>query len=526
MVLLLVWFYTSTAVFVLASMAPLSTVGTMNGKASLDSGVLHLTDTDGSKAGTCWYNEPVDLLRDWTVEFEAEVDDFTESFPWVYTAGGDGFAFVIQTRDLNYIGGYQDKLGYLFDSDDSPNHKQVGIEFDYLKHDDDADWNHAAVTVKNVKKLSWNMDTVWRWRDHTGDKVEIVISYILETKALTLKVGSFVVGSYTIDFDEELDLITIPATTENPIPSKGAYIGFAAATSTSQARHKIHNWSFSANVELADIEDEPGAIRDEEPEREIYETLPDWVPSWARENFFLLTAVVGGSLVLVVFLTIVTRFIKPPGNPEDDALAAKRAALAVGEDPGLLEGSKKNPYGTLNPEVGGVLGLDDKAAQQSREQSLAEFSGPGSAPQNDFQNRPAQSAVSLDPASGGETYFGATTVAMGSVATVNSVMAPDVEPRRSTGRKKRSKGSRGSGGGSNRSRGSGNRRSGSGSRRSGSGSGGSRRSGSGSGGSRRSGSGNGGSNRRRPPQGGSQGSKGSRGGSNRNRPGNGGPVSL
>lgn len=306
----------------------------INGDATINSDELRLTPATNWKAGSAFYETPIDLSND---------GSFRSEFGFQITggsSGADGLTFTIQNDPAGAaaIGSNAGQLGY----DGIAN--SIAVEFDTWKNSPfDISNNHVSIiqgSVQNALKT-----TVADFDLNGGSRLYAWVDY---------NGTSDVLAVYLSDQNEKPELAAMKTTVDlETVVGNQAYVGFTGATGGSNNVHRITSW----NLDQQDPpQDPPTQVPDtlvavDQVSGLIAPTAIDWLPGGA-----MLIAQQGGVVDVAV-----------DGVLQSEPFIDISAIVNGTRDRGLLDIAvhpdfENNPYVYLlftydPPEVEGKTGL-------------------------------------------------------------------------------------------------------------------------------------------------------------------------
>ena len=196
---------------------------TLNGKATVDSNVLTLTNGQLNLASSVFANTPVNI-RSFTSDFSFQVS----------SAKGDGFTFVIQNAGRTAVGHNGASLGYGSSTATGGIPTSVAIKFDFYSNAGEGT-NTTGVFTNGANPTVPAIDiTPSGIQLSSGDAIQAHVTYDGTTLTMVLT-DAIVNKTFTMS-----KVIDIPGT----VGSDTAYVGFTGGTGGSTAVQKILSWTF------------------------------------------------------------------------------------------------------------------------------------------------------------------------------------------------------------------------------------------------------------------------------------------
>jgi hypothetical protein len=205
---------------------------TLNGKASIDSTGLQLTDNNTYEASSAFYNTPLD------------VTNFSTQFTFQLSAGAstaDGFTFTLQNAGLNALGSYGGGLGYgpVTAGGAIGITKSAMIKFDLYSNSGEGVDSTGLFLNGVTPSGAGSINLAPSGLDlHSGDVFQVNLAYngtkLTETLTDT-KTEKSVTESYTVNLTS-----IVGGTT--------AYAGFTGGTGGKTAVQTILSWAYSPSA--------------------------------------------------------------------------------------------------------------------------------------------------------------------------------------------------------------------------------------------------------------------------------------
>ncbi|KAI4385257.1 hypothetical protein MLD38_003305 [Melastoma candidum] len=237
-----------TLQFGISRFDPTSTEVSYEGDARPDVGTVDMTSQlYYCHIGHVVYNE---RLRLWDSS-SGKLADFTTHFAFTVDVGGRptygaGLAFFMAPVGfqipVNSVGGF---LGlYNTTYSDSSRNQIIHVEFDtYANPGWDPNYEHVGI---NQNSIASNVTTPWNVTYHSGDTIDVTISYNASTMNFTVS------WRYeTTPNPNETTSLWYPVDLRTVLP-EWVTIGFSAATGYYMERHTLGSWDFSSNLVVED----------------------------------------------------------------------------------------------------------------------------------------------------------------------------------------------------------------------------------------------------------------------------------
>ncbi|KAL6199160.1 hypothetical protein ACLB2K_028947 [Fragaria x ananassa] len=217
------------------------------GNATIDSGVLSLTDNSTYSIGRALYNAKVPTMYPNSLNLLPFTTSFTFSIaPYKDPLGGHGFVLIFVPASGIQGAFAAQYLGFLNNTNDgNPSNHAFGIEFDVFKDEEysDIDNNHVGIDVNSLTSLASYKAGYWIG-DDTKDDIELNdganyqawIEYWNNQLSITLAPENIKKPGRP--------LIKVPLDLSDVFLDE-MYVGFAASTGANIQHHNILSWSFS-----------------------------------------------------------------------------------------------------------------------------------------------------------------------------------------------------------------------------------------------------------------------------------------
>jgi len=213
----------------------LSTTGlTLNGTSNNvgTGGALRLT-SNGGQASSSWFSQPVPVSNGFTTTFQFKITP-------VSNPPADGLVFVIQTGDVNALGGGGGQIGY----HGIPG--SVAVEFDtYLNNPDfgDIDANHVAIQSNGTLPNSSDHRTA------ANKGINNVPGFNIADGLPHTVVITYAAGILSVRVDALPTILSVPfdMSTLGLLPGGMARVGFTGSTGANSQTTDVLNWTWQSN---------------------------------------------------------------------------------------------------------------------------------------------------------------------------------------------------------------------------------------------------------------------------------------
>ncbi|HLF62558.1 MAG TPA: L-type lectin-domain containing protein [Saprospiraceae bacterium] len=193
------------------------------GQSEFYQSYLRLTSARPNQQGACWFKTNKIMLSQ---GFETEFT-FLISESGGVAEGGDGFAFILQNRSPNEIGGIGDKIGY----QDIP--YVLSIEFD-TKNDNEGSRNQVNLSFYSPTTKSYRRYATVHEIPEITDGQAHFTKIIYNGGKLEVFLDSYI-----------FPILSVKINVAEKILSQDGYawVGFSSATSDGYANHDLLQWS-------------------------------------------------------------------------------------------------------------------------------------------------------------------------------------------------------------------------------------------------------------------------------------------
>ncbi|KAL6205737.1 hypothetical protein ACLB2K_022990 [Fragaria x ananassa] len=227
------------------------------GNATIDSGVLSLTDNSTYSIGRALYNAKVPTRYPNSLNLLPFTTSFTFSIaPYKDPLGGHGFVLIFVPASGIQGASAGQYLGFLNNtSDGNPSNHAFGIEFDVFKDEEysDIDNNHVGIDVNSLTSLASYKAGYWIGDDTKEDSNNTTWSF----KEVELNDGANY-QAWIEYWNNQLSITLAPENIKKPgrplikVPLDLSdvfldemHVGFTASTGVNVQNHNILSWSFS-----------------------------------------------------------------------------------------------------------------------------------------------------------------------------------------------------------------------------------------------------------------------------------------